>query len=55
MKKNYIAPAVEIVQLNVADGILQVSGPEVISSDTSADPDADMETKESGIWSNIWE
>ena len=54
MKKNYIAPAVEIVQLNVADGILQVSGPEVISN-TPADPDADMETKESGSWSNLWE
>lgn len=54
MKKTYITPAVEVELLNVADGILQViSGPEVRS--TSADPDAGMETKESGSWSNIWE
>ena len=55
MKKTYITPAVEIEQLNVADGILQVvSGPDVIST-TSARQDAGMETKEAGSWSNIWE
>ena len=54
MKKTYITPAVEIELLNVADGILQVSGPEVISS-TPADQEFGMDTKESGNWSDIWE
>ena len=53
MKKTYIIPAVEIEQLNVADGILQVvSGPDV--KDTYAVQEFGMDTKESGNWSNIW-
>ena len=53
MKKKYIVPAVEIEQLNVADGILQSVSLEV--KDTSANQELEMETKGSGNWSDIWE
>ena len=51
MKKNYIAPAVEIEQLDMADGIL------VGISNTEANNAKVMETKDqsSGNWSDIWD
>jgi len=60
MKKKYIAPAVEIEQLDMADGIL-VSGSDESNrilgngGKTSTYNVTVSDTKESGNWSDIWE
>ena len=59
MKKNYIAPAVEIEQLDMADGILLYASDDTNrilgnGGKTGANSVFSADTKESGSWSNIW-
>ena len=60
MKRNYIAPAVEIEQLDMADGILLSGSDETKSilgngGKTGTYNVTSSDTKESGNWSSIWD
>ena len=60
MKKKYIAPAVEIEQLDMADGILLSGSDEnnrILGNGgtTGTYNVTSSDTKESGNWSSIWD
>jgi len=62
MKKKYIAPAVEIEQLDMADGILLYASDEsnrILGNGGKTKTDdytvTSSDTKESGNWSSIWD
>ena len=59
MKKKYIAPAVEIEQLDMADGILLSGSDETKSilgnGGKTNNRVFSSDTKESGNWSSIWD
>ena len=54
MKKNYIQPATTVVAVAYAL-LLGASNPNVTVNTSGSVNAAEVDTKESGNWSNIWE